>query len=127
MIRGGVSRAVISHLLMFSVVFALSWLATVSWQNRALIADLFYESSLEKYNVATGLSGPTTYLVHHNDFNALEALSQKSEEILGIEMTRRSGVAAMAFVAHDVAAIDTVRALPQVARMIRKNIPMLCH
>lgn len=123
----GISSRVTGYLFLFGGVFALTWLATFGWQNRVLIIDLFYQSSLERYQVATGDAGPVTFHVYHSDFKALEQVTRSNDEILGIEMTKNSGVAAMAFSSHEVAAIATIRENPVVSRMLRRNIPMLCH
>lgn len=110
-----------------SFVFCLSALATFGWNNRAYIADLMYESNMEKYLVAIGESGPATFYVYHKDFSALDALARNSDEILGVELTKFPDVAAMAFTSPRVAAVDQVREHPLVSKMRRRNIPMLCH
>jgi len=121
------SKEIVSYIFVFIIIFFFAWITTFGWQNRELIAELFYESNLEKYNVATGQAGPATFYIYHQDFEALERLSQSSDEILGVEMTKKSGRAAMAFTSAQVNAIETVRSLPAVSAMLRRNIPMLCH
>lgn len=117
----------IGYILLCAVVFAVTWLAAWGWLNRGLITDLFYQSSLARYQVASGEAGPATFFVFHNDFKALETISQKEESILGIELTEYKGVAAMAFTSIDVASVDLIRQHPAVRNMLQKDIPMMCH
>jgi len=100
---------------------------TFVWLNRATIVNLFYQSSLEKYNIATGKVGPATFYVYHEDFSALEKISHEYADIMGVERTKRSGVAAMAFVSEEADAISIVQTAPGVSAMVRRNIPMVCH
>lgn len=117
----------ISNALLAVICFLVGWLGTFGWQKRVLISELFYQSSLARYGAATGETGPATFYVFHDDFSALETIAQSNEEILGIELTEFSGVAAMAFVSLDTSAVSTIRDHHSVKNMVQKNIPMLCH
>lgn len=115
------------YLILFLVLFALSALATVGWQNRAYISQLFYQSSLARHQVMTGEAGPATFYVFHSNYGALEQLARSRDDILGIETSEFSGVAAMAFTSLDVDGVELIRTHPDVVNMVQQNIPMLCH
>jgi len=117
----------ISYALIGAVCFVLAWLGSFAWHQRTLIAELFYQSSLVRYGVASGETGPATYYVFHNNFKALEEISQSNDGILGIELTEFSGVAAMAFLSSENDAVSLIRGHEDVKNMVQKNIPMLCH
>lgn len=121
------SRTWVAYALLCVFVFATTWLGALGWINRALISDLFYESSLTRYRVASGEAGPTTFYVFHDDFSTLERLAQNSDDILGVELSEYSGIAAMAFTSLETEAVSTVRNHPVVKNMLQKDIPMLCH
>lgn len=96
-----------------------------SWDT---ISELFYESSLARYETMTGDRGPATYLVFHdNAMDDLQRLAAASDDILGVEQDRRSNVAKVAFTGARVPGIEVVRQLPGVASMMRRNVPMMCH
>lgn len=96
-----------------------------SWD---IISNLFYESSLARYETMTGDRGPATYLVFHDDvLDDLELLASVSDDILGVEQDSRSNVAKIAFTGADVLSVESVRQLPGVTSMMRRNVPMMCH
>lgn len=117
----------VSYGLLGVICFILGWLGTFGWQQRVLISELFYQSSLARHGVMSGETGPATFYVFHDDFAALETIAQSTDEILGIELTEFSGVAAMAFSSQDIGAVSVVRNHRSVKNMVQKNIPMLCH
>lgn len=120
-------RTWVAYALLSVFVFATTWMGALGWMNRALIADLFYESSLARFRVASGEAGPATFYVFHNDFTTLERLAQENEDILGVELSEYSGIAAMAFTSLETDAVNQIRNHSVVRNMIQKDIPMLCH
>ena len=109
------------------MVFLLAASASFAWNNRQLISDLFVEASENRYAVMSGEAGPATFYVFHNDFDALEKITQSTDDILGIEPSPYSGIAAMAFVNLESSAVSLINDHPSVRNMVQKNIPMICH
>jgi len=107
--------------------FGLSYLTTILFTNWDTVNTLIYESSLAKYETMTGERGPTTYLIFHDNFAALQNMADNNEGILGVEQHEGSNVAKMAFVSAKSTLIDDVRQLASVSSMINRNVPMLCH
>jgi len=105
----------------------LSYLATVLVTHWDTINALVYESSLAKFEVMSGQRGPTTYLIFHDDFSALQSMADTHEGILGVEQHVGSTVAKMAFVTAQSPLIEEVNQLAAVSSMINRNVPMLCH
>ncbi|MBX2883127.1 MAG: hypothetical protein KTR32_24460 [Granulosicoccus sp.] len=120
-------KAWFAYSLLCVFVFTTAWLAALGWLNRSLISELFYESSLARYRVASGEAGPATFYVFHNDFSTLERLAQENEDILGVELSEYSGIAAMAFTSLETEAVGLIRNHSVVKNMLQKDIPMLCH
>lgn len=103
----------------------LGYFISMHWTT---ISELFYESSLAKYETMTGDRGPVTYLVQHDGLlDTLQTLAQSSPDILGVEQDKRSNVAKIAFTAADASSIASIEALPGVTGMLRRNVPMICH
>jgi len=107
--------------------FGLAYLATLLIVNWETANTLIYESSLAKFEVMSGQRGPTTYLIFHTDFAALQSMANLHEGILGVEQHEGSTVAKMAFQTAESPLIETVGEMPVVSGMINRNVPMLCH
>jgi len=107
--------------------FLLSALTTVLVRHWGTINTLIYESSLAKYEVMSGQRGPTTYLIFHTDFYALQSMADKHDGILGVEQHEGSNVAKMAFISAKSPLIEEVGQLAVVSSMINRNVPMICH
>lgn len=119
--------SLVGYGFLFIMLFLLATSASFAWNNRTLITDLFYEASENRYAVMSGEAGPATFYVFHNDFAALEKITQSNEDILGIEPSDYSGIAAMAFVTLESSAVTLINEHPSVRNMVQKNIPMICH
>jgi len=117
----------VQYALVGICAFGLSTLATILFKNWDTVNTLIYESSLAKYETMTGERGPTTYLIFHDDFSALETMANQHEGILGVEQHEGSNVAKMAFTSAKSPLIDEVLQLASVSSMINRNVPMLCH
>jgi len=115
------------YIIIGCCAFGLSTLATLLVTNWGTVNALIYESSLAKYEVMSGERGPTTYLISHNDYAALQAMAHMHEGILGVEQHAGSNVAKMAFVDAKSPLIEEVRQLAAVSNMINRNVPMICH
>lgn len=117
----------VNYSLIAVCFFGLSYLATLLVVHWETANTLLYESSLAKFEVMSGQRGPTTYLIFHNDFNALQNMANLHDGILGVEQHEGSTVAKMAFQTAKSPLIAQVGDLPSVSRMINRNVPMLCH
>lgn len=117
----------IGYGFLFLMLFLLAASASFAWNNRQLITDLFIEASENRYAVMSGEAGPATFYVFHNDFAALEKITQSNDDILGIEPSDYSGIAAMAFVNLESSAVSMIKDHPSVRNMVQRNIPMICH
>lgn len=117
----------IQYVLVGVCAFGLSSLTTILVRHWNTVNALIYESSLAKYEIMTGERGPTTYLIFHNDFAALETMAHSNDDILGVEQHQGSNVAKMAFISAQSPLIDDVRKLAAVSSMVSRNVPMLCH
>jgi hypothetical protein len=118
---------VAGYALFTLMMFGLGALATFAWNNRQLINDLYYEASEQRYQILSGEAGPVTYLAYHDDFAALEEMARQREDIIGVEIYEFPAVAAIAFSSNETPAIDEVRNLSSVDKLLRKQVPMLCH
>lgn len=105
----------------------LGWLVGFSWANRATIGQLWLQASEQKYLTMTGEAGPVTYLVTHNDYQALEMVALSHDDVLGIEVYAYPDKAAIAFNAAESSSIQAINQLPMVLSMRQKIIPMMCH
>jgi len=120
-------KPIVLYTLIGVVAFSFGYLSILLIKNWDTNNILIYESSLAKYEVMTGEQGPTTYLIFHNDFAALQQMAAANEGILGVEQHVASNVAKMAFVDAKSPLISEVRRLASVSNMINRNVPMLCH
>lgn len=120
-------NSLLAHAFLFLFIFSASWAGTFAWQNRSLINELFYQANEQRYRIMAGEAGPVTYLVHHKNFQALEAAVQSHDDILGIEVWQHPGIAAVAFDSIDSASIQQIEELAVVSRMVKRNVPMICH
>ncbi len=105
----------------------VGWLVGVLWVHWPFVSDMWYEASVQRYLTMTGQVGPVTYLVTHDDFDALQASVASLDGVLGIEVHRHPDRAAIAFQDAGIEAIETVHELPTVSSMQQAYIPMICH
>jgi len=99
-------------------MFVFSFLGSFLVTNWSTVNTLYYEASLAKFEAMSGESGPTTYLIAHNDYSALQAMADKHAGILSVEQNEGSTVARMAFGAGMNALVKEVEQLPAVTSMI---------
>ncbi len=126
-IDGGELPATYLYVLVALVSFMLAAAVTSGVQHWGTISALFYETHLAKYEVMTGDRGPTTYLVFHKNLEALKALANEHDDILGVEQSEFSSVAKMAFQSAQSPLIKVVSEHPSVTNMVNRNVPMICH
>jgi len=117
----------VRYIIVGFVAFGLSMLTTILIRHWDTVNTLIYESSLAKYEIMSGQRGPTTYLIFHTDFDALQSMADKHDGILGVEQHEGSNVAKMAFVSAKSPLIEQVGQLAVVSSMVNRNVPMLCH
>jgi hypothetical protein len=108
-------------------LFALSFLASFIVSNWSTVNTLFYEASLAKYETMAGARGPTTFLITHSDFPALQRMAGAHTGILSVEQDEGSTVAKMVFRSAQSELVQKVRSLPSVTGMINRHSPLICH
>jgi len=106
---------------------AFGWLAGLSIAHWPTVSRLWFEASEAKFLAMSGQSGPATWLVVHDDFQALERAVLPLDDVLGLEVHRLPDEAAIAFTRADSASVARVAALSMVQRVERRRIPMICH
>ena len=125
------SGAALPALVVYSATALTAFLFAVGltalYQHRDYLTVLFYETALARYEVMSGERGPATFLVFHDDYAALEAVTSLHTDILGIEPSEFDNVAKMAFVSVQSPLVTEVANMQGVRHMVNKHIPMLCH
>lgn len=120
-------RALASYALFFLIMMMVGALAAFGWSKRDSLIEFWQTGNEQRQLVMSGQIGPVTYLLNHDDFSMMESVAKEHADILGVEMYRFPNTIAIAFSDAATPTINTVRDLPGVERMMRRQIPMLCH
>lgn len=119
--------SLVARSMFFLLMMAVGAAGAFGWSKKEALLKLWYTANEQRYLVMSGEVGPVTYLVYHDDYSILENAAYANDDILGVEMYEFPQIAAIAFTRNDAESIPWVGQLPGVRKMLRKQVPMICH
>ena len=120
-------RTLLIYLAVSVLMMAVGAAGALAWSKKHMVSQLWQDADHQWVLEYSDIMGPVTYVVHHDDYDALETAALSRPDIMGVEMYEFPDKAAIAFNTHDAYSIKLINEVTGVRRMELKDVPMVCH